>query len=81
MSGEFAVKFSHEFEDGPSGPARSYWDFETVNHMKLSTICLHPRAVNSELTASSIANMLERAYEMGRASKQDEIRSALGVQP
>lgn len=75
---DFHAKFSHEFEDGPSGPARSYWDF-TYGPIPLGTIALHPRVNNGERAAHSILHLLELAFERGHAAKLSEIQKLLGI--
>lgn len=69
--------FSHEFDEGPSGPARSYWDIRRGTRT-LGSICLHHRReVDPGLTAQSICHMLDAAFAAGRSDKAGEIRAAL----
>jgi hypothetical protein len=81
MPDQYTARFSHEFDDGPSGPARSYWDLRDPRGVGIGTVCLHPRGRNAdpELTTSSIARMLSLAHERGRAEKEAEIRKVLGL--
>ena len=52
----YCANFSHEFEAGPSGPARSYWDVTAPSGKSLGTLCLHHRDDrDAALTASDIA--------------------------
>lgn len=68
--------FSHEFEAGPSGPARSYWDIRRGTRT-LGTVCLGPRENFALLQAQSICHMLDEAHAAGRSDKAREIRAAL----
>lgn len=77
----FEARFSHEFEDGPAGPARSYWNLQSQSGATVGTVCLHHRSSgsNPKLQAQSIALMLDQAFAAGRAEKAQEIRKALGI--
>lgn len=84
MSGpRHSAELSHEIPAGPSGPARSYWDFTAPSDgdskgVKLGTICLHHSAdTDASLTANSICWMLDKALEAGRVKQAATIRSAL----
>ena len=72
------VHFSHEFEAGPSGPARAYFDIRR-GASKVATVCLHPRRDMSLLTAQAIAYALDEAWLAGAAAKARDLRDALGV--
>ena len=73
--------FSHEFNEGPSGPARSYWDIRRGTRT-LGSICLHHRReVDPVLTAQSICHMLDAAFAAGRSDKATEIARALEIRP
>lgn len=80
MTEAYTAKFSHEFEDGPSGPARSYWDISAAGK-RLGCVCLHPRdpQANPQLTIDAILNLLDQAHQRGRAEKSAEIRAALDL--
>lgn len=72
--------FSHEFEAGPSGPARSYWDIRHGTRT-LGTVCLGPREHFALLQAQSICHMLDAAFAAGRSDKATEIARALEIRP
>lgn len=80
MANKHEVSFSHEFEDGPSGPARSYWDI-TRNGGKVLTVRLHHRSVaqHVETDAERIAWALDHAFEEGRKDKAAEVRRVIGA--
>jgi len=72
--------FTHEFEEGPSGPARSYWEIRRGTRT-LGTVCLGPRSAFALLHVQSICHMLDGAYQAGRVAKATEVREVLGVRP
>ncbi len=73
--------FSHEFDEGASGPPRSYWDVYSKSGRQIGTLCMHHRGAGLEVSVNiGIAlGMLDQAFEAGVASKQDEITRALGL--
>lgn len=77
----YTFKFSHEFEDGPSGPARSYWVIDGPGMRSHGTpICLHPRRSDAgpERTMQSLCYALERAHVEGQMAKAAEVRRVIG---
>jgi hypothetical protein len=80
---QYFPKFSHEFEEGPSGPARSYWDIKfgtDDSNSNVTCIALHHRDAGSpEHQAWSICWALNSAFERGRKAKAAEIRLALAI--
>ena len=82
----YYATFSHEFEAGPSGPARSYWDIKFgvpgIYWAAVGTIQLHHREQNqADLYANSFCHMLGEARKAGALDKGKEIRRVLGVKP
>ncbi len=78
---DYRVIFSHEFEDGHSGPARSYWNVLTATGLKLGTVCFHHRGEHPSVQsyAENVGHMLAKAHQRGREEMQREIRKALGL--
>lgn len=79
----YYTEFSHAYEDGPSGPAREYWriyygDPETDGYKPRSTLTLETRP-DGQRYAEMICRNLDKAREMGRIDKQDQIAAVLGV--
>lgn len=78
-----SVEFSHEFEAGPSGPARSYWNVKYGPDQGAATvgmICLHHRSMmDAESQATSIAFQLDQAVQRGRREAQADFRRAIGL--
>ncbi len=70
--------FSHEFDDGPSGPARSYWDIRRDGRTVL-TVCLHPRKDMSITTAETVARAFDECFIDGRTDKINQIQRVLGI--
>lgn len=77
----YNYRFSHQLEDGHSGPARSYWDIVTARGANLATICLHHNESGAwpEGTAQRIVHLLEQAFEAGRTDKVRELKKALSL--
>ena len=69
---------SHEYGDGPSGPARSYWDIRR-NGRSVYTLCLHTVAHGAEREAAGICHALDAAYNDGRDAAVADVRRALGI--
>ena len=76
----FTFYFSHEFEDGQAGPARSYWNIRNAGNKDIGTVCLHHRDVmHPEAQMNAITQLLERAFQAGEAEMQRTIRKAIGL--
>lgn len=73
----FTAVFSHEFDAGSSGPARSYWDIRRGNK-SFGGVCLLPRRNMSISTAEQICQLLDIAYAAGSKDKAREMRDVLG---
>lgn len=75
----YTYEFSHEFEEGPSGPARSYWIINgpgMASHG--SPVCLHHRRHdNAPLTMQGIAIALDKAFEEGERQRARDISRLL----
>ncbi len=76
----YTYEFSHEFEAGPSGPARSYW---IINGPGMSThstpVCLpHRRDENGPLTMQGLCIALDKAFEEGEKQRARDIKRLLG---
>jgi hypothetical protein len=77
---DYRVTFSHEFEAGPSGPARSYWKVTTPGGKDIGLLCLHRRGEGDpSLVASTVEHMLLTAHQAGEKAKAREIQKALGL--
>ncbi len=68
---------SHEFEAGPSGPARAYWNI-TRNGHTVMTACVHP-GKDGEAAANAICWALDATFHDGRKDKARELRKSLGI--
>lgn len=80
----YEAHLTQAFEDGHSGPARSYWDIRTMDGANIMTLCLHPDRGNApfpRLTAEAVCYALDRAFEAGRKDKAQEVQRALGLTP
>lgn len=80
--GQYTHTFSHEFEAGSSGPARSYWLIHGPGAASHGTpVCLHHRDENiqPELTMQNLCQMVNVAFDAGRGDKAQEIRAVLGM--
>ena len=76
----YTVHFSHEFGEGPSGPARSYWTIRDAGHVNIGTVCLHHRdAINAELQMNNIAQLLDDAFQAGEKEMQRKFQRAIGL--
>ena len=76
----FTYEFSHEFEEGPSGPARSYWIINGPGMASAaSPICLHHRRdLNGPLAMQQLCYALDKAFESGEAQRAKDIKRLLG---
>lgn len=83
MAGQYSYKFSHEFDEGPSGPARSYWRINGPGAARYAPlVCLRPNIdARAEIQIQDICYMLNSAYEEGQESKAREVRAVLGIRP
>lgn len=81
----YFAKFSHEYPDGPSGPARSYWDVKygtDASYTQVTTLCLHHRDQhNVQYFADCVCISLNDAREGGKKDKAREILAVLGAEP
>lgn len=77
----YTYTFSHEFEAGTSGPARSYWLLHGPGAgSHCPPICLHHRDGNNpEMAMASICDMMNVAFQEGQKVKAHELRLALGI--
>jgi hypothetical protein len=80
MTEMHTATFSHEYDAGPSGPARSYWDIRR-GQSDVVTLCLHHRhtGCHPDVHANAVCAALDAAFRAGRRSKAAEIRDALGI--
>lgn len=79
MNDPYGHEFSHEFEDGPSGPARSYW-IPTGPGMASygPPVCLHHRDhMNASIQMEAITHMLNTAYRAGRQAMADDLKTLM----
>jgi len=76
----YSAHFSHEFEKGHSGPARSYWTLRNAGNVDIGTVCLHHRSeLDAEAQVNSLLYLLDQAHEAGEAAMQRKIRKAIGL--
>ncbi len=82
MTARYTATFSHEFAAGRDSPARSYWTIHGPGAADHAVpIALHHResGMQVDLQATSIAHMLNVAFEEGRRDKAREIKRALEI--
>lgn len=77
----FTYEFSHEFEEGPSGPARSYWIVRGPGMASaLPPVCLHHRRdLNGPLAMQQLCYALDKAFDEGAKAKAAEVRRVIGA--
>ncbi|WLJ71101.1 hypothetical protein [Sphingomonas phage Carli] len=75
----YTYEFSHEFDAGPSGPARSYWNLKGPGMSQSTSVCLHHRRdANGPLAMQSLCYALDNAFEAGEAQRAKDISQLLG---
>lgn len=79
----YSYSFSHQFEAGHSGPARSYWVIHRDSEYVL-TLCLGPYipaedSNGMERLCDDICRQLEAAEEVGRGVQRQDFRRMLGL--
>lgn len=81
MDNPYKYEFTHEYGDGPSGPARSYWLIHGPGaRSNMTPVCLHHRKeANPEMTMQSICHALHVAFKAGQSAKAEEVRKALQI--
>jgi hypothetical protein len=81
MGAQYTAKFSHEFDEGPSGPRRSYWDVLSPSGAVVVTLCLHHRDDRCDVqsTAEHVCIALMGAFGAGELHKAQQVRFVLGV--
>lgn len=79
-SDRYFLKYSHDFDEGPSGPARSYYDIhygdmDKYSYRTGSKICV-PKGMNPP---SEYCYELNEAVKRGERIAQAKMRAALGL--
>lgn len=88
MGDTYYFKFTHEYEIGPSGPSRSYYDIfygDPKKHNPGSRarrdVCLIHRDLSkhNDSQMQSICDGMNEARRLGQEDKRKEFREMLGV--
>lgn len=81
----YFVMLSHSFEEGPSGPARTYWSVKYGNPegsywtVSDSSLCTPFSKDGKDWEPTQVAYMLNNAVKRGRTEMQEEFKSLMAV--
>lgn len=82
---QYFVALSHSYPEGPSGPARSYWDVKYGKpngpywSVGYSPLCTPFSKDGKEWEPSHVAYMLNEAVKRGRKQMQEDFKRLMGI--